>query len=117
MRDVYIPDMTERYPEGLNGVDMFAPYDWEADAWDELEREYQEAERQEIENITRAGYEVIKQTADGWTLARCADTIRRNLILCVIKGGEIISLYDSARNNPDNLASMLETWQEIAAEK
>lgn len=115
--DTYIPDMTERFPEGLDGVDMCAPRDLEALAWAELDREYREAERQQIEDITRAGYEVIKQTADGWTLAKCADTIRRSLILCFIEKGEIVSVYDSANNDPENLAHMLEIWQEVAEER
>lgn len=49
MRDynmTYIPDLTERYPEGFGGVDMYAPRDPEYDFWnaveeaDRLEREY-----------------------------------------------------------------------------
>ena len=111
MRD-YIPDMTERYPEGLDGVDMFAPRDLEALAWAELDREYHEAERQQIEEITRAGYEIIKQTADGWTLAESGGF----LLLFIIDplSGEIVSLYDGARNNPENLESMIESWEESA---
>ena len=110
MRDVYIPDLTERYPEGLDGVDMFAPRDLEAAAWDAMERDYRESERQEIERITRAGFEVIKQTADGWTLAECGD----KLVLCIIENGDIISLYDVAGNNPENRESMTRTWEETA---
>ena len=49
MRDynmTYIPDLTERYPEGFGGVDMLAPRDPEYEFWnaveeaDRLEREY-----------------------------------------------------------------------------
>lgn len=116
MIDTYIPDLTERFPEGLDGVDMLAPRDWEAAAWEEMERDCRECERLEIEKITRAGYEIIKQTADGWTFAKCNEQIVRNLMLCTIENGEIITIYDSARNTPENLDSMLETWQEIAEE-
>lgn len=48
MRDynmTYIPDLTERYPEGFGGVDMFAPRDPEYDFW----RAVDEADRQERE--------------------------------------------------------------------
>lgn len=40
---MYIPDLTERYPEGFNGVDMYAPRDLEYEAWEAMERDYQEA--------------------------------------------------------------------------
>ena len=48
MRDynmTYIPDLTERYPEGFGGVDMFAPRDPEYDFWCAVD----EADRQERE--------------------------------------------------------------------
>ena len=65
MRDCYIPDLTERYPEGFRGVDMFEPFDIESKMWDDLEREYRESERANIEHITRKGYKVIKQDGNG----------------------------------------------------
>ena len=43
--DNYIPDLTERYPEGLDGVDTLEPYDPEYAMWDALEKEYYENER------------------------------------------------------------------------
>ena len=44
MRDfTYIPDITERFPEGFNGVDMLAPRDIEYEMWDAMERDYQES--------------------------------------------------------------------------
>ena len=98
MRDCYIPDLTERYPEGFRGVDMFEPFDIEAKMWDDLEREYRESERANIEHITRKGYKVIKQDATGFTFAECEG----DLILCTIRGGEIVSLEDIARDNPAN---------------
>lgn len=112
--DSYIPDMTERFPEGLDGVDMFAPRDWEAAAWAEMEREYHEAEKQEIEQITRAGFEVIRQTVDGWTLAKSGDYLY--LFIINPETGEIIRIDDRAKDRPDNRESMLKTWQEIAEE-
>lgn len=52
MRDfnmTYIPDLTERFPEGFNGVDL-TPYRYdEYDAWDELARESEWARQKEIE--------------------------------------------------------------------
>ena len=106
MRDCYIPDLTERFPEGLDGVDMFAPRDWESAAWAEMEREYQKDQEREIERITRNGYEIIKQTLDGWTLAESGG----DLILFIInpKSGEIESIYDRAKDKPENRESMLE---------
>lgn len=113
MRDCYIPDLTERYPEGFNGVDMFEPYDPEAAAWEAMEREYKEEERREFERITeqmrREGYTIIKQGADGWTFAESGDT----LILCTIKNGEVVNIFDSAKDLPENREYMLGLWQEI----
>ena len=46
----YIPDLTERFPEGLDGVDMYEPRDPEYEFWktveeaDRAEREYTEPE-------------------------------------------------------------------------
>lgn len=53
----YIPDLTERFPEGFDGVDLTDSYfpsegcysDVESSMWDELEREYNEAENQRKE--------------------------------------------------------------------
>ena len=114
MRDYYIPDLTERFPEGLDGVDMFEPYDIETKMWDDLEREYRESERANIEQINRAGFEIIKQDDNGWTLAKSGG----DLILFTInpKSGEIESIYDRAKDRPENRASMLESWQEITQE-
>lgn len=36
MRD-YIPDLTERFPEGLDGVDMWEPRNPEYEMWAALE--------------------------------------------------------------------------------
>lgn len=112
--NTYIPDLTERYPEGFNGVDMFEPYDIEAAMWADMERQYKEDERREIERINRAGFKVIEQDFSGWTFAETDE----RLILFNIdpKSGEIKSIYDSARNKPENRKSMFETWQEISKE-
>ena len=40
MRDCYIPDLTERFPEGFDGPDMYEPYDPEYAMWEALERDY-----------------------------------------------------------------------------
>ena len=108
--DEYIPDLTERYPEGLRGRDMFEPYDVEAEIWAEMEREYRKEQEREIERITRNGYSIIKQCDDGWTFAEN----NNELFLCIIKGGKITRIDDIARNTPENRASMLETWEELA---
>lgn len=42
----YIPDLTERYPEGMNGVDMFSDYS-EYDMWEALARDFEENERED----------------------------------------------------------------------
>lgn len=109
MRDYYIPDLTERYPEGFDGVDMFAPRDLEAAAWADMEREYRESERQEIERITREGYEVIEQGSDGWTLAESGGVV----FLGTIKNGQIEWLYDTAKNTPENRDSLYRLWQDM----
>lgn len=41
---MYIPDLTERYPEGFDGPDMYEPRDIEYMMWKALEREYYESE-------------------------------------------------------------------------
>lgn len=114
MRNCYIPDLTERFPEGLNGVDMFEPYDIEAKMWADMERQYKEDERKAIEQINRAGFEVIEQAENGWTLAES----NGDLILFTInpKSGEIESIYDQAKDRPKNRESMLESWREFANE-
>lgn len=38
MRDCYIPDLTERCPEGFDGVDMYEPRDLEYEFWKAVER-------------------------------------------------------------------------------
>ena len=114
MRDCYIPDLTERYPEGLDGVDMFEPYDIEAVMWSDMEKQYEQDQKRQIEQITRAGFELIEQTADGWTFAESdGDLI---LLLIDTKTGEIIRIDDRAKDRPENRESMFETWQEIASE-
>lgn len=45
MSSNYIPDMTERFPEGMNGVDMTDNYDFEYDAWEMFARDFEEYER------------------------------------------------------------------------
>ena len=45
----YIPDLTERFPEGFGGVDMCEPRDPEYEFWCAVE----EAERQEREAMER----------------------------------------------------------------
>ena len=48
--DQYIPDLTERFPEGFGGVDLTDSFFPSSgcdcyDAWEALEREYYENER------------------------------------------------------------------------
>ena len=42
---MYIPDLTERYPEGFDGVDMYEPRDPEYEFWKNVE-EAEKAERE-----------------------------------------------------------------------
>ena len=49
MRDCYIPDLTERFPEGFGGVDMFEPRDPEYEFWCAVE----EADRLYWEELER----------------------------------------------------------------
>lgn len=109
MKDCYIPDLTERYPEGLDGVDMFKPYDPEAEMWDAMERDYREQEQRTIERISRTGYTIIKQDADGWTFAENDE----DLILCTIKDNTIVYLYDVAKNIPENRDFLIGLWEEM----
>ena len=44
----YIPDMTERFPEGMDGIDMYEPRDPEYDFWRDVELA-EEAEHMEME--------------------------------------------------------------------
>ena len=46
---MYIPDLTERYPEGFGGVDMCAPRDLEYEFWKTRE----ELDRAEIEYYSK----------------------------------------------------------------
>lgn len=53
MREQYIPDLTERFPEGFDGIDLtdsFFPYDTRIDydfdmAIEEMEKEYEIKQR------------------------------------------------------------------------
>ena len=45
----YIPDLTERYPEGFDGVDMYEPRDPEYEFWKAVE----EIDRQEREALAK----------------------------------------------------------------
>lgn len=113
MCEPYIPDLTERYPEGFNGIDMYEPYDLEAIAWAEMEREYYENERREIERITNIGYKIIKRTYDGpddYALIECNDNL---LVICIIKDNKIITIYDSAKNNAENYEHMNRYYEEM----
>lgn len=51
MRDQYIPDMTERFPEGLDGVDMYQSYDPEEQMWNSMQDEYNDYLQEIIDNI------------------------------------------------------------------
>lgn len=99
----YIPDMTERYPEGLDGVDMYAPYDAEAKAWDDFERQFREEEQRTLDYFNNHHLDILKQDSNGWTLAEAKDEYGNdNLLLCTIKNGQIIDIEDMARNIPAN---------------
>lgn len=52
MRD-YIPDLTERYPEGFGGIDTLEPRDLEYEAWDDFTRCFEEEEKRIRENPFR----------------------------------------------------------------
>ena len=47
---MYIPDLTERYPEGFRS---YSDHDAEYDAWKEMEREYWENERRNANEDTK----------------------------------------------------------------
>lgn len=111
MRDCYIPDLTERYPEGLDGVDMYAPRDLEAEAWESFEREFRKAEQEAIDRYNEEGYRIIEQDADGWTFAETKSG--EYLLLCTIENGQIIDLYDHSKNNPKNREFMQGLWNEM----
>ena len=53
MRDVYIPDLTERFPEGFGGVDMCEPRDIEYEMMcameDAMDEEMEESQNSESE--------------------------------------------------------------------
>ena len=59
---MYIPDMTERFPEGMDGVDMTDHYfpskalitQTQYDMWEEMER----MEREEFEQMKREQKEI-----------------------------------------------------------
>ena len=110
----YIPDLTERYPEGFDGVDMYAPRDLEAKAWAEFTREYEEAKREALERYNRESYSIISQTDDGWTFM---ETNGGELLLCTVKDGQITDVYDNGKNIPENRVSMAGLWDEIRKEK
>lgn len=40
----YIPDKTEQYPEGLDGIDRLSPRDREYAAWTKYVREFEKEE-------------------------------------------------------------------------
>ena len=37
---MYIPDLTERFPEGFDGPDMYEPYNPEYAMWEAMEKDY-----------------------------------------------------------------------------
>lgn len=125
MKDCYIPDLTERFPEGFSGVDMCAPYDAELAAWESFERSYREQEQKALERFNRQPREIIKQDANGWTLARVTDAFgNKNLLLCTIKEGKIIDVEDMAKDTPstiegipDNIETLSRLYDEILTEK
>lgn len=71
MRDfnlTYIPDLTERFPEGFDGVDMFEPRDPEYEFWKTVE----EAERAEREDEPEPNYWVSYYT---WGGSQCGASV------------------------------------------
>jgi hypothetical protein len=46
---MYIPDLTERYPEGFGGVDMCDPRDIEYEMWCSFIEDFEKAEKDEKE--------------------------------------------------------------------
>ncbi len=70
MRDVYIPDLTERFPEGFDGVDMtdsYFPSERYADDgyfWEAMDREFF---KDDTENEIALAYNVaFAETMDGY---------------------------------------------------
>jgi len=46
---MYIPDLTERYPEGFRGPDVYDPYDIEYDLWESFEKQFEDMNRESEE--------------------------------------------------------------------
>ena len=40
---MYIPDLTERYPEGFDGVDMLEPRNQEYEMWSAMEKDHDDS--------------------------------------------------------------------------
>lgn len=65
LSEEYIPDITQRYPEGFNGESAYrTPWDDEYRAWDELSRQQKE-EEEEFERLKKtAKYKLIREYDD-----------------------------------------------------
>lgn len=65
LSEEYIPDLTQRYPEGFNGESAYrTPWDDEYRAWDELSRQQKE-EEEEFERLKKtAKYKLIREYGD-----------------------------------------------------
>ena len=80
MRDCYIPDLTERYPEGFDGVDMYERYNPEYEMWKALEMETKCERYEVVETCPYCGNENVYQWNVGFdgymaTCKECGKTI------------------------------------------
>lgn len=70
MRDQYIPDMTERFPEGLDGIDLTDNYFPDGSsldrdlAWSEMDNEYNEYLKDTAADIQAYSDEELQQMYD-----------------------------------------------------
>jgi hypothetical protein len=66
LSEEYIPDLTQRYPEGFDGESAYrTPWDDEYRAWDDLSRQQKE-EEEEFERLKKsAKYKLIREYDDG----------------------------------------------------
>ena len=90
MRDQYIPDMTERFPEGLNGVDMYQSHDPEDQMWSSMEDEYNDYLEEILDNIQyypddelQSIYQDIRTGYDDDDLNNLSDTLEVKLIRAI----------------------------------
>lgn len=67
LSEEYIPDLTQRYPEGFDGDSPYRYEDDEYRAWDDYTRWYKEEEKRYEELKKNAKYRLIREWEDGTT--------------------------------------------------